>query len=56
MNTRIERGMGLDVQLIICRKFCVNNNMGIRSGYTEEGVSGASLDRPALDQTQSLLK
>lgn len=43
-----EDSYGLDVQRKDCMKYCEDNDMNIVKIYQEEGVSGATLERPEL--------
>ena len=47
-QSQVEKGQGLDVQRQLCRAYCKQHRVKIEAEYADEGVSGATVDRPGL--------
>jgi len=51
-----ERGFSLQTQEEACRRYCEERGWTVIEVYREEGVSGATLDRPQLDALRDAIE
>ena len=54
-STQVERGQGLDVQKRLCRNHCRDNGIAILGEFSDEGVSGATIEREGLQDCLAAL-